>query len=208
MYIPEQFAAVDADALIARLAKHAAGILVTLDEAGAPVATHAPIIWDSERKVARGHIARANPQWRSGGDGKGLIVLSGPEAYVSPSWYPSKAEHGKAVPTWNYEAVHLTGRVEWFDDPARLLDVVRALSDAHELERADPWSVDDVPRSYIDAMLRGIVGVELHAERIEAKRKLSQNKQGADFDGVANGLRDEPSAMAHEVAALMQDAKS
>jgi transcriptional regulator len=203
MYIPEHFSAADADALIARLAKRAAGILVTLDEAGAPVATHMPMIWDSARKVARGHIARANPQWRRG-VGKGLIVLSGPEAYISPNWYPSKAEHGKAVPTWNYEAVHLTGRVEWFDDPVRLLDLVRALSDAHELERAEPWAVDDAPRSYIDAMLRGIVGVELHAERIEAKRKLSQNKHGADFEGVLKGLGDEPGAMAHEVSALMR----
>src|SRR5690606_17057673 len=122
-------------------------------------------------KIATGHIARANPQWKTVSS-KGLIVLGGPEAYVSPGWYPSKAEHGKAVPTWNYEAVHLTGRVEWFDDAARLEGVVRDLTERYEADQPAPWSIADAPRTYIDALLRGIVGVALHVERLEAKRKL------------------------------------
>ena len=203
MYVPSHFATDDADALIERLARRWAGVLITIDEHGAPVGTHMPILWDVERRVATGHIARANPQWKQGA-GKGLIVLNGPEAYVTPNLYPSKAEHGKAVPTWNYEAVHITGRVEWFDDAPRLEAVVRDLSAFYENDQPEPWAIADAPRPYIDSLLRGIVGVELHAERIEAKRKLSQNKSAADFNGVADGLAATDDPMAHEVAALMR----
>ncbi len=203
MYVPAHFATEDADGLIQRLARRWAGVLITVGDDGAPVGTHMPILWDAERRIATGHIARANPQWK-GGAGKGLIVLNGPEAYVTPSWYPSKAEHGKTVPTWNYEAVHITGTVEWFDDAVRLEGVVRDLSALHEHDRDEPWAIGDAPRPYIDALLRGIVGVELRAERIEAKRKLSQNKTEADFAGVARGLSASDDPMAQEVAALMR----
>jgi len=203
VYVPAHFAAEDADALIRRLARARAGVLVTIDETGAPVGTHMPILWDAEKKIATGHIARANPQWKQGG-GQGLIVLSGAEAYVTPAWYPSKAEHGKTVPTWNYEAVHIAGRVEWFDDAARLEAVVRDLSHVHEHDRAEPWAIGDAPRAYIEALLRGIVGVTLHATRIEAKRKLSQNKSEADFVGVMRGLAASGDAAQAEVAALMR----
>lgn len=204
MYVPAHFAADDPNGLIVRLARRWAGVLITIDENGAPVATHLPILWDAEARVATGHIARANPQWRQGG-GRGLIVLSGAEAYVSPGWYPSKAEHGKVAPTWNYEAVHISGRVDWFDDAARLEGVVRDLSERHEQGRDAPWALSDAPRAYVDALLRGIVGVTLTAERIEAKRKLSQNKSEADFEGVVQGLATSPDPMAREVAALMSD---
>ncbi len=202
MYIPNHFAADDADALIARLARRWAGVLITVDEDGTPVGTHMPILWDAANRVVTGHIARANPQWKRG-PCKGLIVLSGPEAYVSPGWYPSKAAHGKVVPTWNYEAVHISGAVEWSDDAARLEAVVRDLSRFHEHDRAQPWDIADAPRAYIDAMLRGIVGVTLTAERVEAKRKLSQNKSDAGFRGVAGGLASSGDPLAVEVAALM-----
>ncbi len=202
MYTPEHFQADDADALITRLARRWAGVLITMDADGTPIGTHMPILWDAQTRTARGHIARANPQWKAGAT-RGLIVLSGPEAYVSPSLYPSKAEHHKAVPTWNYEAVHLTGSVEFFEDAARLEGVVRDLSAFHEADRAKPWAIADAPRPYIDAMLRGIVGIELRAERIEAKRKLSQNKSEADFVGVAVGLAVSDDPLAQEVAALM-----
>ncbi len=203
MYVPDHFATDEADALIARLARRWAGVLITVDADGAPFGTHLPILWDAEKRVATGHIARANPQWKQGG-GKGLIVLSGAEAYVTPAWYPSKAEHGKTVPTWNYEAVHITGAVEWFDDAERLEAVVRDLSALHEDGRPAPWAIEDAPRAYIEALLRGIVGVTLTAARVEAKRKLSQNKSAADFDGVAQGMAASDEPMAHEVAALMR----
>ncbi|MGD9981447.1 MAG: FMN-binding negative transcriptional regulator [Hyphomonadaceae bacterium] len=207
MYVPTHFATDDVDGLIERLARRWAGVLITIDADGAPVATHMPILWDSSRRIATGHIARANPQWRQG-PGKGLIVLGGAEAYVTPAWYPSKAEHGKTVPTWNYEAVHITGRVEWFDDPARLESVVRDLSALHEEGRAEPWTIGDAPRAYIDALLRGFVSVTLIADRIEAKRKLSQNKSEADFHGVAHGMAASDESMAHEVAALMRGTRA
>jgi transcriptional regulator len=203
VYVPAYFAAEDADGLIARLARRWSAVLITVDADGAPTGTHIPILWDAEKKIATGHIARANPQWKQG-PGKGLIVISGAEAYVTPGWYPSKAEHGKTVPTWNYEAVHITGQVEWFDDAARLEGVVRDLSARHEDGRAAPWQIGDAPRAYIDAMLRAIVGVTLTAERIEAKRKLSQNKSKADFAGVARGLAASGDALSEEVAALMR----
>ncbi|MGE0831012.1 MAG: FMN-binding negative transcriptional regulator [Hyphomonadaceae bacterium] len=203
MYVPHHFATDDADALIARLARRWAGVLITIGDDGAPVATHMPIQWDRERRVATGHIARANPQWKRG-PGKGLIVLSGPEAYVTPAWYPSKAEHGKAVPTWNYEAVHVTGHVEWFDDAKRLEAIVRDLSALHEQGRDEPWAIGDAPAAYIGALLGGFVGVTLTAERVEAKRKLSQNKSEADFDGVTRGMTASSEPMAQEIAALMR----
>lgn len=207
MYVPAHFATDQADALIQRLARRWAGVLVTVDADGTPVGTHLPVLWDAEKQIATGHIARANPQWKQG-DGRGLIVLSGAEAYVTPSYYPSKREHGKTVPTWNYEAVHLSGRVEWFDDAARLEGVVRELSAVHEGERAEPWTIGDAPRPYIDALLRAIVGVALHVDRVEAKRKLSQNKSAADFTGVARGLAATGDALSEEVAALMRGVRA
>jgi transcriptional regulator len=207
MYVPHHFATDEADALIARLARRWAGVLVTVDADGTPTGTHMPILWDAERKIATGHLARANPQWKLG-DGRGLIVLSGAEAYVTPSWYPSKQENGKTVPTWNYEAVHLSGRVEWFEDATRLEAVVRDLSAFHETDRAEPWAITDAPRAYIDALLRGIVGVTVHVDRIEAKRKLSQNKSEADFNGVANGAAASDDPMVREVAALMRETRA
>lgn len=203
MYVPSHFAVADEEALIQRLTRRFAGILVSVDGAGQPVATHMPLLWDAGTRTARGHIARANPQWKLGA-GRGLIVLAGPEAYVSPSFYPSKVEHGKTVPTWNYEAVHLSGAVEWFDDAARLETVVRQLSEAHEGDRPAPWRIEDAPPAYIQAMLRGIVGVEMRVEAIEAKRKLSQNKDARDFDGVIAGLEAVGNAEASEIAALMR----
>lgn len=204
MYVPAHFAAADADELIERLSRRWAGVLVSMGGDETPFGTHLPILWDAERKTATGHVARANPHWKLGG-GRGLIVLSGAEAYVSPSWYPSKVEHGKAVPTWNYEAVHLSGRIEWFEEPTRVEAVVRDLSARHEDARKRPWRIEDAPRDYIDGLLRGIVGVTLHVDKIEAKRKLSQNKSAADREGVIAGLVREAEPLAHEVAALMDE---
>lgn len=207
MYVPEHFSTADGDALIARLAQRFAGVLVSVDGERQPFATHMPMLWDPERRIAAGHVARANPHWKLGA-GRALIVLAGPQAYVSPSFYPSKAEHGKTVPTWNYEAVHLSGVVEWFDDPARLEDLVRRLSAFHEQGRAEPWRIEDAPSAYIEALLRGIVGVEMRVERIEAKRKLSQNKSAADFDGVIAGLDAASGGDGPEVAALMRETRA
>ena len=203
MYVPAHFAAEDAEALIARLIGRHAALLITNGPDGTPFASHLPILWDAERQIVTGHIARANPH-HTFGPGRALIVLAGAEAYVSPGWYPSKAEHGKTVPTWNYESVHLSGALEWFEDAARLEEVVRGLSDRHEAGRAHPWTIEDSPRTYFNAMLRGIVGVSLAVDRIEAKRKLSQNKSDADFGGVATALAGSADADGQEIAAHMR----
>ena len=205
MYVPSHFEAKDADALVDKLARGVA-TLVSVDADGRPIASHLPILWDAEKRIARGHIARANPHWRLGA-GKGLFVLMGADAYVSPGFYPSKAEHGKVVPTWNYETVHLSGEIEWFDDAVRLEALVRDLSALHEAKRPAPWSIDDAPRSYIENLLRAIVGVEMRVERVEAKQKLSQNKSAADFDGVVRGLAADASESS-DVAALMSKLKA
>ncbi|MFO1247596.1 MAG: FMN-binding negative transcriptional regulator [Alphaproteobacteria bacterium] len=133
--------------------------------------------------VLRGHVARANPVWKAG-DGAALAIFLGPHAYVSPTWYPSKAVAGKAVPTWNYITVHARGSLRWVQEADWLRAHVTALSDAHEAERAEPWKVSDAPASYIDGLLRAIVGFEFTIESLEGKYKLSQNRNAADREGV------------------------
>jgi transcriptional regulator len=129
------------------------------------------------------------------------VIFNGPDAYVSPSWYPAKAEHGKVVPTWNYIAVHAQGRAELFDEPARLLQLVSRLSQRHEAGRAQPWAVADAPRDYIDGMLRAIVGFALPIERLEGKWKLGQNRSVADQMGVRAGLQGSHDPRDRELAA-------
>jgi transcriptional regulator len=117
-----------------------------------------------------------------------LVIVRGPDAYVSPTWYASKAEHGRVVPTWNYSSVHLSGTVELVDDPEELRDLVGWLTDRHEHARPDPWSVDDAPAAFVAGQLRAIRGVIVHLDRVEAKAKLSQNRSLADRVGVVSGL--------------------
>lgn len=189
MYVPTAFEVTDRQEAAAMVRAAGAGNLVTVAPDGRPTATRLPVIWDGgDRLVA--HLAKANPHWRLIGDGApALVIVDGPQAYVSPSWYPAKAEHGKVVPTWNYTAVHLSGTAVVRDDPGFLRDVVGALTDEQEEAFADPWHVDDAPADYLDAMLRAIVGVEMTIERVEAKAKLSQNRSPADRRGVIAGLR-------------------
>jgi transcriptional regulator len=132
-----------------------------------------------------------------------MALFMGPDAYVSPSWYPSKREHQKVVPTWNYIAVHAYGPVEFFEDPDRLLEVVTRLTDLHERPRAEPWAVTDAPASFVRAQLNGIVGLRLPITRIEGKRKMSQNRSAADRAGVAAGLAASDRASDRAVAELI-----
>jgi transcriptional regulator len=146
-----------------------------------------------------GHVARNNDQWRKPAQGESLAIVRGPDAYVSPSWYAAKAEHGRVVPTWNYVTAHVYGELVVHDDPAWVEDVVRRLTAKHEAARtetagqAPAWSVDDAPRKFIEGQLRAIVGLELRITRIEAKAKLSQNRPVGDVAGIVAGLtaRDE-----------------
>ena len=135
-----------------------------------------------------GHLARPNAQWRTADGREGLVLVHGPDGYISPAWYEAKREHGRVVPTWNYILVAVHGTVRVHDDADWTRDVVERLTRTHESGRADPWSVSDAPEAYIAGQLRAIVGIELEIARIEAKWKLSQNRSAADVAGAIEGL--------------------
>ena len=203
MYVPS-FNRIDDDGEIRRFVAAARSAeFVTVDPDGVPVATLLPIMWDGDTVVA--HMARANPQWKTiAPDSPALLICSGPEAYISPSWYAAKAEHGRVVPTWNYSAVHLSGTVRVHEDRDWLRDVVTQLTGVHEDVRSEPWHVSDAPEKYIDGQLGGIVGLEITVTRVEGKAKLSQNRSEADRRGVVSGLMAESHYEAAEVAAAME----
>lgn len=188
MYVPKHFAADDAD-VAALLAEMGSADLVTPTASGL-VATFLPLLHDAPRGSLVGHVARNNHHWRVEPTGESLVLAHGPDAYVSPSWYASKREHGRVVPTWNYTTAHIHGELVVHHDEAWLEDVVRRLTHVHEAGSAQPWSVDDAPAAFMAGQLRAIVGVELRIARIEAKVKLSQNRPAADVDGVVAGLRE------------------
>lgn len=191
MYVPAHFAETRVEVLHEAL--RAAGLftLVTAGRGGLD-ASHLPMLLDApDGQPARllGHLARANGQWRDTPEGSpALAVALGPDAYVTPSWYPTKAETGRVVPTWNYVAIHVHGVVRFFQERERLLDLVERLTAAHEQGRPHPWKVSDAPADYVDGMLAGIVGVELEITRLEGKWKVSQNRSAADRRGVLEGL--------------------
>ena len=164
--------------------------LVTVGDDGTPLATLLPILWSADGSTLVAHMARANTHWRQIKDGAPtLAIIAGPQAYITPSWYASKAEHGRVVPTWNYSAVHLTGTMTVHDDPDWVRGAVTELTERHEQRRAAPWAVTDAPDRYIAGQLKGIVGLEMAIVRVQAKAKLSQNRSDADRAGVAEGLR-------------------
>ncbi|TLM73256.1 FMN-binding negative transcriptional regulator [Pseudarthrobacter sp. NamB4] len=189
MYIPAHFAA-DSDTIQGLLGKPGAANLVTMTSHGL-AATLLPFVYDpdaGDHGSLQGHLARNNTQWTETAVGEALAIIQGPDAYISPSWYASKAEQGRVVPTWNYTTVHAYGRLVIHQDAAWLDQQVRRLTEVHETGLHHPWSVDDAPERFISGQLRAIVGVELIISRIEAKAKLSQNRPDADVDGVIAGL--------------------
>lgn len=186
MYISAHFAA-DEQAVDDLLVHHGAADLITVTPEGV-LATMLPFVYDPAARTLRGHLARNNDQWWQPVLGEALVIARGPDAYVSPAWYPSKSEHGRVVPTWNYVTAHVYGRLKVHDDPAWVEQNVRDLTERHEARRPQPWSVDDAPPQFIEGLLRAIVGVELVITRIEAKFKLSQNRPAADINGVISGL--------------------
>jgi transcriptional regulator len=203
MYVP-RFNTMDEPELHDLVAAVGSAELVTVGPDGYPAATLLPVLWEDGRLVF--HMARANPHWQSIEAGApALAVVEGPQAYVSPAWYPSKQEHGRVVPTWNYTAVHFTGRVQVHQEASWLREAVTRLTVGHEQVREDPWSVEDAPERYLDKQLGAIVGIELTIEAVEGKAKLSQNRSAADQAGVVDGLLREGGDREHEVAALMRD---
>lgn len=208
MYLPSHFAEARPEQLHALMRQHPLATLVWLDQ-DAPVADHIPLEFvpdpaGSGAGTLQGHVARANPLWqRARRDQPLLAVFQGPQAYVSPSWYPSKAVHGKVVPTWNYAVVHARCDLVVHDDAGWVRGLVERLTRSHEAQREHPWQVADAPADYLAATLRAIVGIELRIQSLTGKWKLSQNRDAADRQGVVQGLAgagDTAQAMAALVA--------
>ena len=188
MYQPAHFVEQDADTLLALMKAHP---LATLIRGGAELAADIlPLEVDRVGDGWRitGHVARANPLWREADGQPVLALFQGPQAYVSPNWYPSKFQHGKAVPTWNYTLVQAHGTLRAIEDPEWLRALVTRLTERHEDSRPVPWHVSDAPPDYLDAMLKAIVGIEIEVTRVEGKFKLSQNRSAEDRTGVVLGL--------------------
>lgn len=205
MYMPVHFALQDEEAR-ALLRCHPLGTLVTWS-GEAFDANPVPFLFeelpDGSTRL-RAHLARANGQWKSlVGGAPVLVVFMGLERYITPSWYATKRETGKVVPTWNYVTAHVHGICHAVEDPEWLHRQITDLTERHEADRAEPWAVTDAPKPFVEAQVRAIVGIEIAVTRIEAKAKLSQNRNEADRRGVAEGLAAEPDAAAVAMAKLI-----
>lgn len=206
MYTPSYFKDENLVSLHGQIESARLATLVTFDETGLQ-ASHIPLLLEptqGPQGTLYGHLAKANPQWKALETGaQALLIFQGADAYISPSFYAAKAEHGKVVPTWNYLVVHAYGRADVFTDPERLLRIVTGLTDKHEASRAEPWAVSDAPADYIEKMLNGIVGFAIPIERLEGKRKLNQNRSAADIAGVSKGLALSQDPSDQKIAQLM-----
>jgi len=192
MYLPAHFAEPDIDVLHDAIRASGLATLVTLTDGGL-IASHVPLLLETEpapNGKLIGHLARPNPQGR-GAIGEALAIFHGPEGYITPSYYATKRETGKVVPTWNYIAIHAYGTLRFIDDRAALLELVTRLTNHHESKRATPWAVSDAPDDFVAGMLNGIIGFELTISRLEGKWKMSQNRPAADRTGVIDGLRED-----------------
>jgi transcriptional regulator len=207
MYIPAHFAAEDAD-VRDLLRSLGASNLITATAEGL-LATMLPLVYDEPGSrqgigpwgALLGHVARNNRQWKVPAIGEALVIAQGPNAYISPSWYATKQEHGRVVPTWNYVTAHVHGRLVVHDDLGWVEANVRRLTEQHERDRDPAWSVDDAPEAYVGGQLRAIVGVEVVIDRVEGKWKLSQNRSDADIAGAIEGLE---SSGERDVSAAMR----
>lgn len=205
MYTPPAFRIEELSDIHDAMRMARAATLVTATSEGL-LGTPVPVVLASEEGeygTLYAHVARANAQWTMTPVGEAMAVFHGPEAYITPSWYATKQETHKVVPTWNYLAIHAYGPVEFFEDADRLLDVVTRLTDLHEQDRSDRWRVSDAPVDFIKAQLRGIVGVRMPVTRLDAKRKMSQNRHAADRGGVIEGLSASSRPGDRDVAAMV-----
>jgi transcriptional regulator len=210
MYVPSHFKEDRVGVLHDAIRQARLGTLVTIGADGIE-ASHVPMLLDPEPQpfgALRGHVARANPQWRrAAADAQALVIFLGPQAYITPSWYETKRQSGKVVPTWNYVAVHAYGTLHFYEDPDRLLALVTKLTQTHEAPRDQPWAVSDAPKDYIAGLLHAIVGFELPIARLEGKWKMSQNRPPADRAGVIAGLASEERPDEATVAEIMAAAQ-
>ncbi len=194
MYQPPHFQELDTAVIHAAIRESGLATLVTVSSAG-PFASHVPMLLDTtkgKQGVLRGHLAKPNPQRKNLVAGQpALAIFMGPDAYISPSLYAAKKEHGKVVPTWNFVAIHASGPIRFFDDAESLLALVTALTVKFESKRATPWAVSDAPDDFVKGMLNGIIGFELEIVSLEGKWKMSQNRPAGDKPGIVEGLRRE-----------------
>lgn len=205
MYQPAHFRQLDSGQVRALISAHPLAT-VFHQAGGQPTADHLPLLFDAldgPHGTLRGHVARANPLWREMNGNTVLAVFQGPQGYVSPSWYPSKAATAKVVPTWNYAVVHARGVLKAVSDAPWLHAFVDRLTRTHESSRAHPWQTSDAPDDYLQTMLRAIVGIEIELVAIEAKWKVSQNRSAADRLGVVAGLTGESTPSAQALAAMV-----
>ncbi|WP_413719777.1 FMN-binding negative transcriptional regulator [Silicimonas sp. MF1-12-2] len=210
MYLPQMFREERIEVLHQLIRTHPLGALVT-HTGGALSADHVPLLLDAGpdgKDRLRGHLAAANPLCKADpGDLDVLVIFQGPQTYVSPSWYPSKQEHGKVVPTWNYAVVHVEGTLRFHRASDWLHTQVTDLTDRHEASRDLPWAVSDAPDDFVDRQLRAIVGIEIAVRTITGKWKVSQNRAPADRNGVARGLDATPTPDSAAMARLVRDSE-
>lgn len=207
MYLPPQFREERPHILREFAVRCPFGTLIAVGPEG-PVADHVPFVvrGDDRIETLHCHVARANPAWRMlEGGGDVLVIFQAEDAYISPSWYPSKVEDARVVPTWNYAVVHVRGRARTIEDAGWLREHVAELTDLHESTFSEPWAVTDAPADYIEAMLRGVVGIEITPTEVLGKWKVGQNRRSADREGAADRLADTGAPDAAVVARWMRD---
>lgn len=206
MYVPAHFKEDRIDVLHDAIRTYGFGTLVTAGDEGLE-ASHLPLLLETAPApfgTIMGHLARANPQWQRVKPGtEALAIFLGPNTYITPSWYPTKQQSGKVVPTWNYLAIHAYGTLSFFDDADELRAHVSKMTDTHEGPRDAPWALSDAPASFVDQMLRAIIGFRLHITRLEGKWKMSQNRPAQDVSGVLDGLAREDGEGHREVADIV-----
>ncbi len=212
MYTPTHFNEDRIDVLHELIRHHPLGTLITMTADGLN-ANHVPFMIDPQSAplgLLRAHVARNNPVWQTfDASVSALVVFQGPDAYISPSWYPSKKEHGKVVPTWNYAVVHVAGPLVIRDDPAWMRDFLNNVTDHFESARNTTsmrWKMDDAPEDYLQTMMRAVVGIEIPIASVQGKWKVSQNRPRADREGVGRGLVEESGVAGHAMAKLVNPA--
>jgi len=210
MYVPTHFEETRTEVLHQLIRKHSQAVLVTLGSGGL-TANHIPFELDPDPAplgILRGHVARANPVWQDlSKDIEALVVFQGPQAYISPSWYQTKKQTGKVVPTYNYIVVHAHGALRVVQDKAWLRALVERLTNRFEGQRAEPWRVTDAPGEFVDKLLGAIVGLEMPVTRLIGKWKLSQNRPQEDRDGVVRGLSESGDAEQLAIARLVNESE-
>jgi transcriptional regulator len=207
MYIPKHFEETRTEVLHAMMRENPLATLVT-QESGGLNANHIPMVLDAQAGILRAHIARANSLWKNVKQASScMAIFQGPVSYISPSYYPSKLETEKVVPTWNYAVVHVHAKLKIMDDAAWILNQVQSLTAQQETPRQQPWQVSDAPKEYIDKLIGALIGLELSIEAIEGKWKVSQNQKPVDHQGVIDGLLKENTQNAATMAMLVKNSR-